>query len=102
MGSAIPDYQAVFDVLVRARRRRLQAIMRGVLYQIIDVWQWRRWSTAFGWIDSNAIALYLLGNVLNYHETVATRFVGGDVADFFDSHVTAGTGHLSAAARDRR
>jgi hypothetical protein len=40
----------------------------------------------------------MLGNVMNYYETVATRFVGSDVADFFDSHVTPGTGHLLAAA----
>jgi predicted acyltransferase len=74
------------------------AILLGVFYQIIDVWEWRRWSTVFVWIGTNAIALYMLANVMNYHETVATRFVGGDVADFFDSHVTPGTGHLLAAA----
>jgi predicted acyltransferase len=74
------------------------AILLGVFYQIIDVWEWRRWSTAFVWIETNAIALYMLGNVMNYYETVATRFVGGDVADFFDSYVTAGTGHLLSAA----
>ncbi len=74
------------------------AILLGVFYQIIDVWEWRRWSTVFVWIGTNAIALYMLGNVMNYYETVATRFVGGDVADFFDSHVTAGTGHLLSAA----
>jgi predicted acyltransferase len=74
------------------------AILLGVFYQIIDVWEWRRWSTVFVWIGTNAIALYMLGNVMNYYETIATRFVGGDVADFFDSYVTPGTGHLLAAA----
>jgi predicted acyltransferase len=74
------------------------AILLGVFYQAIDVWEWRRWSTVFVWIEMNAITLYMLGNVMNYYETVANRFVGGDVADFFDSHVTAGTGHLFAAA----
>jgi predicted acyltransferase len=74
------------------------AILLGVFYQIIDVWEWRKWSTVFVWIGTNAIALYMLGNVMNYYETVATRFVGGDVADFFDTHVTAGAGHLLAAA----
>jgi predicted acyltransferase len=73
------------------------ATMLGVFYQLIDVWEWRRWSTIFMWIGTNAIALYMLGNVMNYYETVATRFVGGDVGDFFDRHVTAGTGHLFAA-----
>ena len=74
------------------------AILLGVFYQVIDVWEWRRWPTVFVWIGTNAITLYMLGNVMNYYETVATRFVGGDVADFLDMYVTPGTGHLLAAA----
>ena len=74
------------------------AILLGVFYQVIDVWEWRTWPTVFVWIGANAITLYMLGNVMNYYETVATRFVGGDVADFLDTHVTPGTGHLLAAA----
>ena len=74
------------------------AILLGVFYQVIDVWEWRRWPTVFVWIGTNAITLYMLGNVMNYYETVATRFVGGDVADFLDTYVTPGTGHLLAAA----
>ena len=50
------------------------------------------------WIGSNAIVLYMLGNVMNYYETFAARFVGGDVADFLDLYVTPGTGHLFTAA----
>ena len=74
------------------------AILLGVFYQVIDVWEWRTWPTVFVWIGANAITLYMLGNVMNYYETVATRFVGGDVADFLDTYVTPGTGHLLAAA----
>jgi predicted acyltransferase len=74
------------------------AILLGVFYQVIDVWEWRSWPTVFVWIGTNAITLYMLGNVMNYYETVATRFVGGDVADFLDTYVTPGTGHLLAAA----
>jgi predicted acyltransferase len=46
----------------------------GVFYQIIDVWESCRWSTVFVWIGTNAIALYMLGNVMNYYEMLATRF----------------------------
>ena len=74
------------------------AILLGVFYQVIDVWEWRSWPTVLVWIGTNAITLYMLGNVMNYYETVATRFVGGDVADFLDTYVTPGTGHLLAAA----
>jgi predicted acyltransferase len=74
------------------------AVLLGVFHQLIDVWGWRKWSTVLVWIGSNAIVLYLLGNVLNYYETFATRFVGGDVADFLDTYVMPGTGHLLSAA----
>jgi predicted acyltransferase len=73
------------------------AILLGAFYQTIDIWGWRRWSTVLVWIGTNAITLYMLGNVMNYYETVATRFVGGDVGDFLDSQVTPGTSHLFAA-----
>jgi hypothetical protein len=95
VGSAIPDYQADLDLLVRARRRRLQRDSAWCVLSDHRRLGWRRWSTVFVWIGTNAIALYMLANVMNYHETVATRFVGGDVADFFDSHVTPGS--LTAA-----
>ena len=74
------------------------AVLLGVFHQLIDVWGWRKWSTVLVWIGSNAIVLYMLGNVMNYYETFATRFVGGDVADFLDRYMTPGTGHLFAAA----
>jgi predicted acyltransferase len=74
------------------------AVLLGVFHQLIDVWGWRKWSTVLVWIGSNAIVLYMLGNVMNYYETFATRFVGGDVADFLDRYMTPGAGHLFAAA----
>lgn len=74
------------------------AMLLGVFHQLIDIWGWRRWATVLVWIGSNAILIYMLGNVMNYYETFATRFVGGDVADFLDRCVTPGTGHLFAAA----
>jgi predicted acyltransferase len=69
------------------------ALLLGVLYQLVDVWGFSRWPTAFVWIGANAITLYLLNNVASF-ELVSNRFVGGDVGAFFDRTVAPGTGHL--------
>jgi hypothetical protein len=70
------------------------AILLGVLYQIIDVWDRARWSAVFVWIGTNATALSMLANVMNCEEMAATRF---DCRGLFRQHVTAGTGHLLSA-----
>ena len=67
------------------------AILLGVAHQIIDVWGYRTWATPLVWIGANAIMLYFINGVVGF-EPLATRLVGGDVADFFDDLVTDGTG----------
>jgi predicted acyltransferase len=71
------------------------AILLGVAHQIVDVWGLKTWVTPFVWIGANAILLYFINGLIGF-EPVATRFVGGDVADFFDDMVTDGTGLLVA------
>jgi predicted acyltransferase len=72
-------------------------LMLGVMHQIIDVWGWRAWCTILVWIGANAITLYMLNSFASFSR-VASRLVGGDVAAFFDAHVTSGTGRLVTAA----
>lgn len=72
------------------------AMLLGLFHQIIDVWKHQRWATPFIWIGANAITLYFIENLVNY-ERLAGRLVGGDVRNFFDARVTAGTGHLIQA-----
>jgi predicted acyltransferase len=72
------------------------AILLGGFHQVVDVWGRQRWAAPFIWIGANAITLYMLENIVNY-ERLASRFVGGDVAAFFDAHIVAGTGHLLGA-----
>ena len=67
------------------------AILLGVMHQIVDVWGWQRWATAFIWIGANAIALYFLNEVVGFEPFVA-RFVGGDFASLLDHAVTQGAG----------
>jgi predicted acyltransferase len=73
------------------------AILLGVTYQIVDLWEFKGWSNVFIWIGANAILLYCISLVLGF-DTFALRFVGGDVADFFDRGVAHGTGRLLANA----
>ena len=72
-------------------------LLLGAMHQIVDVWQWRAWATAFVWIGANAITLYFLNNVASF-ERFATRLVGGDVGSFLDRALTPGTGRLAAHA----
>jgi hypothetical protein len=47
------------------------------------------------WIGANAITLYLIKGVVGF-EPFALRFVGGDLARWFDAALTPGTGSFVA------
>jgi predicted acyltransferase len=70
------------------------AILLGVFYLIVDVWQRRAWCQPFVWIGMNSITIYLAGNILGGFRRVAARLVGGDVKIFFDEHVAKGLGDM--------
>ena len=69
------------------------ALLLGVFYYLIDVRGWQRWARPFVWIGMNPITLYLVANVLIYHE-VAARFTGRDTEAFLNTHLHPGTGIL--------
>lgn len=71
-------------------------LLLAVLHQIVDVWGMRRWATAFTWIGANAIALYVLNELLSY-QNVAARIVGGDVSRLLDRTVAPGAGNFVIA-----
>jgi predicted acyltransferase len=70
------------------------AILLGAFHQVVDVWGIRRWATMLVWIGTNAIALYMANNLINFAE-VSQTLVGGDVAELLDRTVTQGTGNLA-------
>jgi predicted acyltransferase len=70
-------------------------ILLGALHQIIDVWNFRAWSTIFAWIGANAIMLYFLNNIVGF-EPFALRFVGGDFSALIDHFTTPATGRFLA------
>ncbi|EDY16583.1 conserved hypothetical protein [Chthoniobacter flavus Ellin428] len=69
------------------------ALMLALFYYIVDVKQWRKWCQPFIWIGCNALTVYVAAQVLNF-DTMAERFAGGDVQDFFDTHIASGCGDL--------
>ena len=70
------------------------AILLGVFYLIVDVWQARAWCQPFVWMGMNSITVYLASNMLGGFRELARRFAGGDVRVFLDAHVAKGCGDM--------
>ena len=74
------------------------AILLGVFYLVVDVWQKNAWCRPFVWIGMNSITIYLTKNIITGgFRSVAARFVGGDIKAFFDTRVASGLGDLIVA-----
>lgn len=54
------------------------AVLLAIFLQIIEIWDFRRWAQPFVWLGMDAISIYIIANVANFHR-LALRFVGGDV-----------------------
>jgi len=53
-------------------------LLLALFYQVIDVWQWRRWAFPFVVIGSNSIFVYMTWNLCSgAFRAVADRFLGG-------------------------
>ncbi len=52
-------------------------LILGVFYQLIDVWKIRFWTAPFLWIGSNALAIYMVCNMVKF-EGLAARLIGGE------------------------
>jgi predicted acyltransferase len=74
----------------------LSALLLTVFYYIVDVKQYRKWCQPFVWIGCNALTIYVAAQVVSF-QTVAARFAGGDVKEFFDTRVAPGFGSLVIA-----
>ena len=56
------------------------AMLLGAFHLVLEVWRVRAWSTPFVWIGMNAITIYLVSGVVNFHR-LAERLIGkGDLA----------------------
>jgi predicted acyltransferase len=72
-------------------------MLLGVFYLLIDIWGRRAWATIFLWFGANAIALYMINNLMEF-KAVARRLVGGDVEKFLDATLTTGAGSFIIVA----
>jgi predicted acyltransferase len=70
-------------------------VLLGVLYGIIDLLGWKKWTMPFVWVGMNPIAIYLLTSVVSFNE-IASRILGGPVAEWADG-LTPGLGKLLIA-----
>lgn len=51
-------------------------LLLGVFYQVVDVWKIRAWTPPFLWIGSNALAIYMARNLIDFRK-IAERFMLG-------------------------
>ncbi|MEZ5853428.1 MAG: DUF5009 domain-containing protein [Hyphomicrobiaceae bacterium] len=68
-------------------------ILLGLFYGVVDAYGVRRWAGVFIWVGSNAIALYLVQNLVGF-ESLAKRIAGGSVRASLDAALAPGTGLL--------
>jgi predicted acyltransferase len=50
----------------------------GAFYQMIEIWQWRKWCIPFVWIGMNPITIYLAFHLVKFEE-YAERITGGPI-----------------------
>jgi predicted acyltransferase len=53
-------------------------LLLGTFYQVIEIWQWRKWSVPFVWIGMNPITIYMAFHLLDFNR-FAALVVGGPV-----------------------
>jgi predicted acyltransferase len=61
------------------------AVLLAVFLQAVDIWKLQKWAQPFVWMGMNAITIYIVANVVNFHR-LADRFVGGDIKLFLGNY----------------
>ena len=74
----------------------LSAWMMALFYFLIDVKKWQSWCQPLIWVGCNALAIYLGARLIPFRN-IATYFVGGDIAKFFNNQVAEGLGNVVIA-----
>ncbi len=69
------------------------AILLGVFYLIVEVWQRRIWCQPFVWIGMNAITIYVGFGIFGF-PNLARRLAGGDIQNFLNTQVMKGLGDI--------
>jgi predicted acyltransferase len=66
------------------------AILLGAFYWMVDVAKYRRWCLPFVWMGTNSITIYMTKNILGGFAGISKRVAGGDIHEFFDTHLHGG------------
>jgi predicted acyltransferase len=69
----------------------LSLMLLAVFYVLTDIRGQRAWATVFMWVGANAIALYMINNLMEFQK-VARKLVGGDISNFLDATFAKGAG----------
>jgi predicted acyltransferase len=72
------------------------ALLLALFYYVIDVRRIRGWAIPFTWIGTNALAIYLISNVVDF-DTLSKRFAGAGVESWFDTSLGAHSGAVVLA-----
>jgi predicted acyltransferase len=53
-------------------------LLLATFYQMVEIWQWRKWCTPFVWIGMNPITIYLVFHLVSF-EDLAKCLAGGPI-----------------------
>lgn len=53
-------------------------LLLAAFFQLVEIWQWRKWCAPFVWIGMNSIVIYLIAEILPLNQ-LAKRIVGGPI-----------------------
>jgi predicted acyltransferase len=63
------------------------ALLLGFFLYVIDVRRWKTWAAPLEWVGANALAIYLISNLVDFRK-VSARLAGGDVAAWLNARWT--------------
>ena len=66
------------------------ALLLAVFYLVVDMLKIQLWCRPFVWMGMNSITIYMAGNILGGFDKLASRFVGGDIAAWFNQRLMGG------------
>ena len=72
------------------------ALLLALFYQLIEQWNFRSWAQPFVWIGLNALPIYVIAGIVNFHR-LTERFAGGDVRNILGHWSGLATAVLSLA-----
>ena len=61
------------------------SLLVGLFYLVVDVWGFQKWATPFIWIGVNPLTLYLVSDIVDFHN-LGDRIAGGPISWLFGNY----------------